>query len=183
MSQPIDDGGAAYPQHGWSNSPETIARMQDKQGMSLRDWFAGQVDVSVYAPRESFEINHGRAPTVAELADYIATIRLMEAYAMLRARKGGRPMSQHTPTEWEAIHDSFQWHILDPETGWIIASDIVDAHTCRPSEANAHLIAAAPKMLEAAKQALQVFVDQGWDDDLSAAKSLKSAIAKAEGKA
>jgi hypothetical protein len=50
-------------------------------------------------------------------------------------------------------------------------------------KANAALIAAAPDLLEAAKQALQVFVDQGWDDDLSAAKSLKAAIAKAEGKA
>jgi hypothetical protein len=50
-------------------------------------------------------------------------------------------------------------------------------------EANARLVAAAPDLLEAAKQALQVFVDQGWDDDLSAAKSLKAAIAKAEGKA
>jgi len=37
---------------------------------------------------------------------------------------------------------------------------------------------AAPELLEAAEQALQVFIDQGWDDDLKAAKALQSAIAK-----
>jgi hypothetical protein len=42
MSEPINDGGPAWPQHGWSKDQETLARMQDKQGMTLRDWFAGQ---------------------------------------------------------------------------------------------------------------------------------------------
>jgi hypothetical protein len=46
--------------------------------------------------------------------------------------------------------------------------------------ANGALIKAAPELLEAAEQALQVFIDQGWDDDLKAAKSLQSAIAKAK---
>lgn len=45
--------------------------------------------------------------------------------------------------------------------------------------ANAYLIAAAPDLLEAAQQAIQVFINQGWDDDLIAAKTLKAAIAKA----
>ena len=37
-----DDGGPAFPQHGWSSNPEVVRQMQDKQGMSLRDYFAGQ---------------------------------------------------------------------------------------------------------------------------------------------
>lgn len=41
-SNKINDGGPAFPQHGWSSSPEVIARTADRQGMSLRDWFAGQ---------------------------------------------------------------------------------------------------------------------------------------------
>ena len=47
--------------------------------------------------------------------------------------------------------------------------------------ANAHLIIAAPYLLKAAKAALQVFVNQGWEDDLLAAKELSAAIAKATG--
>ena len=50
-------------------------------------------------------------------------------------------------------------------------------------QANACLIASAPDLLEAAQSALQVFVNQGWDDDLLAAGKLKSAIAKATGRA
>ena len=34
------NGGPAYPQHGWSSDPETIKRMQGREGMSLRDYFA-----------------------------------------------------------------------------------------------------------------------------------------------
>lgn len=41
MSETKDDGGPAFPQHGWSDDPGTIARTQDKLGMSLRDYFAG----------------------------------------------------------------------------------------------------------------------------------------------
>lgn len=34
------NGGAAFPQHGWSRDPEAIKYMQDKGGMTLRDYFA-----------------------------------------------------------------------------------------------------------------------------------------------
>ena len=33
-------GGPAYPQHGWTKDPETLARMNEKTGMTLRDKFA-----------------------------------------------------------------------------------------------------------------------------------------------
>ena len=38
----IDNGGPAFPQHGWSSNPEVIERMKHQGGMTLRDWFAGQ---------------------------------------------------------------------------------------------------------------------------------------------
>jgi hypothetical protein len=38
----INDGGSAFPQHGWSNNPETLKRMATQQGMTLRAYFAGQ---------------------------------------------------------------------------------------------------------------------------------------------
>ena len=42
MSEQINDGGPAYPQHGWTKDPEVLERMRNQGGMSLRDWFAGQ---------------------------------------------------------------------------------------------------------------------------------------------
>lgn len=41
MSTP-NDGGPAFPQHGWTSNPEVLERMKNQGGMSLRDWFAGQ---------------------------------------------------------------------------------------------------------------------------------------------
>jgi len=35
-----NNGGAAFPQHGWSRDPEVSKFMQDKGGMTLRDYFA-----------------------------------------------------------------------------------------------------------------------------------------------
>lgn len=57
-------------------------------GMTLRDWFAGQCDVSAYSPLAAFEHAHGKKPTIAEFAEYLASIRFIEADAMLRARQG-----------------------------------------------------------------------------------------------
>ena len=37
-----NNGGAAFPQHGWSRDPEANKYMQDKGGMTLRDYFAAQ---------------------------------------------------------------------------------------------------------------------------------------------
>jgi hypothetical protein len=75
-----NDGGPAFPfpvLHG-SGAPT---------GMSLRDYFAGQVDVSMYTPFNNLKEIHGRNPTVGELAEYIAGIRMIEADAMLAARE------------------------------------------------------------------------------------------------
>lgn len=36
----MNDGGPAFPQHGWSSVPEVVKRMQDVQGLSMRDYFA-----------------------------------------------------------------------------------------------------------------------------------------------
>lgn len=59
----------------------------DHQGMTLRDWFAGQVEIYAYAPMQTFRDNYGREPTINELAEYIAKIRLIEADAMIAARE------------------------------------------------------------------------------------------------
>lgn len=37
-----NNGGAAFPQHGWSRDPEANKYMQDKGGMTLRDYFAAK---------------------------------------------------------------------------------------------------------------------------------------------
>lgn len=55
-------------------------------GMTLRDYFAAHVDISAYAAASTFEENEGRAPTITELAAYIAAIRFAEADAMLAER-------------------------------------------------------------------------------------------------
>jgi len=42
-----NDGGPAFPQHGWTSNPEVLARMNEQFGMTLRDWFAGQALVAL----------------------------------------------------------------------------------------------------------------------------------------
>lgn len=32
----------AFPQHGWTSDPETLRRMEERSGMSLRDYFAAK---------------------------------------------------------------------------------------------------------------------------------------------
>ena len=36
----MKDGGAAFPQHGWTKDPETLERMKMQGGMSLREYSA-----------------------------------------------------------------------------------------------------------------------------------------------
>lgn len=61
-----------------------------QSGMTLRDWFAGQADVSVYNPLETLRAKLGRSPLMEELAAYVADIRRIEADAMLAAREKGQ---------------------------------------------------------------------------------------------
>jgi hypothetical protein len=56
------------------------------KGMTLRDYFAASVDVSIYQPLVMLKNKINRDPTVAELAAYIADIRMVEADALLKAR-------------------------------------------------------------------------------------------------
>lgn len=53
-------------------------------GMTLRDYLAGQVDVSVYNPITAFKNSKGHGPNIPKLAEYVAKIRMIEADAMLK---------------------------------------------------------------------------------------------------
>ena len=45
----------AFPQHGWTNDPEILARMENGlMGMDLRDYFAGQALAGMFQSRELF---------------------------------------------------------------------------------------------------------------------------------
>ena len=37
MSEKIEDGGPAFPQHGWSSNPEVLKQMKACAGMTRRD--------------------------------------------------------------------------------------------------------------------------------------------------
>lgn len=56
-------------------------------GMTLRDYFAAHADVSIYTPLDNLTAKLNRKPTVGEMAEYIASIRTIEADAMLKARE------------------------------------------------------------------------------------------------
>lgn len=62
---------------------------EGSRGMTMRDWFASQCDVTAYHPAGTLEKSIGRAPTIDELADYIAKIRHIEADCMLAERAKG----------------------------------------------------------------------------------------------
>lgn len=78
MSEPINTGGDAFPSASCGDF---------REGMTLRDYFAAQCEVMAYRPLETFKAEHGRQPTVTELAKYIAEIRFIEADAMIAARE------------------------------------------------------------------------------------------------
>jgi hypothetical protein len=72
-------GGPAFP------CPETEKHYKD-EGMTLHDYFAAHADVSIYTPLENLTTQLHRKPTIGELAEYIASIRSIEADAMLKER-------------------------------------------------------------------------------------------------
>jgi hypothetical protein len=92
---------------------------------------------------------------------------------------------KHTPGKWEVTTD-YQY-IITNEVGIEIANTPLGQIT-KQNEANAHLIASAPELLKACKEALRPIeenrqgkmicegeLDEVWD-------LIKQAIAKAEGK-
>lgn len=56
------------------------------KGMTLLDYFAAHADMAPYSPRQALESKLDRKVTMAELAEYIAQIRHIEAKAMLAER-------------------------------------------------------------------------------------------------
>lgn len=76
-----ETGGPAFPTSFNKDYPTEIVG-----GMTLRDYFAASVDVSIYQPLQMLKNKIKRDPTVAELAAYIADIRMVEADALLKAR-------------------------------------------------------------------------------------------------
>lgn len=88
MSQPIDDGGPAFPQplafnpNGDAVTPGMY--FPDVSGMPLRDWFAGQASEQ--------DIEHHMTPGYAAGRIIVRTreqAKYAYADAMLAARKGG----------------------------------------------------------------------------------------------
>jgi len=76
MKTPSNDGGAAFPQHGWTNNPEVLERMKNQGGMTLRDYFAGQALAGILA-----SANFGN------VKDWIVGKAYETADAMLAARE------------------------------------------------------------------------------------------------
>jgi hypothetical protein len=98
MSEPINDGGPAFPQPNHivetdRGTEEARGWMQDS-GMTLRDWFAGQALKGSLAS-QSKESHWAFAPVEYETADDratrgIAALCYALADAMLKARGGGK---------------------------------------------------------------------------------------------
>lgn len=96
--------------------------------------------------------------------------------------------AKHSPGPWHWSDRSLRCPnsqnvsiILDDDGGMVYRDSPIEAFSAE-LDANRHLIAAAPELLESAKQALHYmrlhkYADQAWADDLEAA------IAKAEGRA
>jgi hypothetical protein len=53
MMNTPNNGGPAFPQHGWSIDPETIERMSKKQGITIRDYFAAAALTGILANPDS----------------------------------------------------------------------------------------------------------------------------------
>ena len=82
MTTPQDDGGPAFPVAPTLN-PDGTVWYHGKDGMSLRDWFAGMALQGLLAHIVGVESANGRASKYADRAyDY--------ADAMLAARKEAR---------------------------------------------------------------------------------------------
>ena len=79
MSEPINDGGPAFPRSPVIDPVDCSVQHKGNPGMTLRDWFAGQALVGLIAEPK----------TVAEPPHRIAKAAYLVADAMLKARGGG----------------------------------------------------------------------------------------------
>lgn len=78
----INDGGSAFPQHGWSKDPDVRAYMaQAGLGMSLRDYFAAKAMNGILSD-----------PLIRDVPEDIAVVAYQLADAMLavRAKAGAK---------------------------------------------------------------------------------------------
>jgi len=79
---------AAFPQHGWSNDPETIARMNECGGLTMRDYFAGQALIGFLSCKLWIsELDKVASKYGADFKPSLATNCYEMADAMLRARE------------------------------------------------------------------------------------------------
>lgn len=85
-------------------------------------------------------------------------------------------MSEHTPGPWrvEKFNDTKSWSIYANGGTHSLAS-IRDA-------ANARLIAAAPELLQALRDARESLIARGADPVISVLREINAAIAKTEGR-
>ena len=97
-------------------------------------------------------------------------------------------MSKHTPAPWHIDHDEDGTTIYG--AGFLTVASLEDLHGNRSKtydawdvemDANAALIAAAPKLLAAAKAALNAHRQGASDDSLTWPETLAAVIALAEG--
>jgi len=81
MSTPIDDGGPAFPRAGFLSEIETpeqvIAQYENKpeQGMTLRDYFAGQALAGILSSDNKPECDDRKAEWAYSLADSMLFFR------------------------------------------------------------------------------------------------------------
>lgn len=104
-------------------------------------------------------------------------------------------MAGHTPGPWafDWEDEDRKWAIVTSPTGKIVANVNTESgpdlpplvSDKMPAGANARLIACAPSMLTALKEALhplEMYHIYGWPDRNNVIAQVKSAIAKAEGR-
>src|SRR5678809_1116614 len=99
-------------------------------------------------------------------------------------------MTAHTPGPWEmdCVRSDGSFEIwsrrMEPRNSWCLCARSPIEHRAAESIANARLIAAAPRLLAAAKPMLEMATrnaavsDEEWNDAID---SLSDAVAKAEG--
>jgi hypothetical protein len=89
-------------------------------------------------------------------------------------------MGKHTPGPWRVNGECIEYGPFVAGDGWCVAKIVRDPPE---TEANAHLIAAAPELLEACKYAqhrLQTAIRRGRKTDQPCLEMVEAAIRRAE---